>query len=93
MARRAPLLVLKTCEAHLYVGLLKMGTFHAGRFKDDGTGEWLPLTFSQGLRTNADGLGSEADILIVPSSILGTVPALTIHRAPGPSGPSPHVPV
>jgi secreted PhoX family phosphatase len=29
----------------------------------------------------------------VPSSIQGTVPAARIHRAPGPSGPSPHVPV
>jgi uncharacterized protein len=38
-----------------------MGTFHAGRFKDDGTGEWLPLTFSQGPLTSADGLGSEAE--------------------------------
>jgi hypothetical protein len=36
--RRVPLLVLRTCEAHFYFGLLKMGTPHAARFNDHSTG-------------------------------------------------------
>jgi secreted PhoX family phosphatase len=62
--RRAPLLVLRTCEAHFYFGLLERGSLHAARFNDDGAGEWLPLTFGQGPLPTANGLALRADILI-----------------------------
>jgi Bacterial protein of unknown function (DUF839) len=62
--RRVPLLMLRTCDAHVYFGLLERSTLPEAPFNDDGAGEWLPLTFGQGLLTSAYGLASQADILI-----------------------------
>jgi secreted PhoX family phosphatase len=62
--RRVPLLVLRTCEASFYFVLLEMGTLLAARFNDDGTGEWLPLTFGQDPLTTANGLASRPNIPI-----------------------------
>jgi hypothetical protein len=50
--QRVPLLMLRTCDAHVDVGLLERGTLHAARLNDDGAGEWLPLTFGLGLLTS-----------------------------------------
>jgi uncharacterized protein len=62
--RRVPLLMLRTCDVHVYFGPLERSTLHAARFNHDGVGERLPLTFGQCLLTSANGLASQADVLI-----------------------------
>jgi hypothetical protein len=62
--RRVPWLVLRTCDARFYFGLLESGTLYAARFNDDGAGERLPLTYGQGPLTSAYGLASRANISI-----------------------------
>lgn len=62
------------------MGLLEEGTLYAGKFNDNGSGEWIELTYGKNGLTKANGFESQEYILVFARMAARFVGATTMDR-------------